>query len=219
MRVLIVDDHPLFRDGIASLLTVSGYDVVGQIGDGETAVAQAAALKPDIIMLDIRMPGINGIETLRQIKAQLPQVKIVMLTASESDSHIMEAVKAGASGYILKSANADELLANLHRLERGELAMSPYAASMVIQQLVQPDLPEKVTQPEDLVEQLTPRETEILGLVVEGLPNKAIAVELNVSENTVKYHLKKVLQKLQVQNRTEAATWAIRAGLFSQKNE
>ncbi len=219
MKILIADDHPLFRDGIASLLLAAGYEVVGQVGDGETAVTEVMRLQPDLVFMDIRMPGIDGIEALRQIKTRRPDVQIVMLTASESDAGLVEAVQAGASGYLLKSLDADELLASLRGLERGELAMSRHAASLVIQQLVQPELSETVAQPEDLVERLTPREIEMLGLVVEGLPNKAIAVELSVSENTVKYHLKKIWQKLRVQNRTEAATWAIRAGLFPQQDE
>jgi DNA-binding NarL/FixJ family response regulator len=209
MRVLVVDDHSLFRDGIVSLLEAAGYDVVGQAGDGQAAIEAARRTQPDLVLMDITMPHMSGLEALRQIRVELPDVKVVMLTVSDDDTDLLEAIKAGASGYLVKNLNAEEFLQILSGLEHGEVAMTRQTTARLIHGLTQPPPP----QPKGW-ETLTAREIELLRLVAQGLSNKAVAQKLSLSENTIKYHLKNILQKLGVQNRTEAASYAIRAGLL-----
>jgi DNA-binding NarL/FixJ family response regulator len=209
MRVLVADDHSLFRDGIVSLLEAAGFDVVGQVGNGRAAVKVALRLRPDLVLMDIAMTQMSGLEALRLIKAESPETQVVMLTVSDDDADLFEAVKSGAQGYLLKSLNASEFLEMLEGLEHGEAAITRTTAARLFEGFA--DLSRPRSEPLD---SLTQRETEILRLVVEGLSNKAIAQALSVSENTVKYHMKNILQKLGVQNRTEAATHAIRAGLL-----
>ncbi|HLB48541.1 MAG TPA: response regulator transcription factor [Anaerolineales bacterium] len=209
MRVLVVDDHSLFRDGIVSLLEAAGYTVVGQAGDGQAAIEAARRTQPDLVLMDITMPHMSGLEALRQIRVELPDVKVVMLTVSDDDTDLLEAIKAGASGYLVKNLNAEEFLQILSGLEHGEVAMTRQTTARLIHGLTQPPPP----QP-DGRETLTAREIELLRLVAQGLSNKAVAQKLSLSENTIKYHLKNILQKLGVQNRTEAASYAIRAGLL-----
>ncbi|MFQ5857864.1 MAG: response regulator [Anaerolineae bacterium] len=209
MRVLVADDHSLFRDGIVSLLEAAGFDVVGQAGDGRVAVEMALRLRPDLVLMDITMPQMTGLEALRLIKAELQETQVVMLTVSDDNADLLEAVKAGAQGYLLKNLNASEFLEMLAGLEHGEAAITRKTAARLIEGFA--DLSRPRSEPLD---SLTQREIEILRLVAEGLSNKAIAQALFVSENTVKYHMKNILQKLGVQNRTEAATYALRAGLL-----
>ena len=209
MRILVTDDHSLFRDGIVSLLEAAGFDVVGQVGNGRAAVEMALRLRPDLVLMDITMPQMSGLEALRLIKAELPETQVVMLTVSDDDADLFEAVKAGAQGYLLKNLNASEFLEMLEGLERGEAAITRKSTARLIEGFA--DLSRPRAEPLD---SLTQREIEILRLVTEGLSNQAIAQALSVSVNTVKYHMKNILQKLGVQNRTEAATDAIRAGLL-----
>jgi DNA-binding NarL/FixJ family response regulator len=209
MRVLVADDHSLFRDGIVSLLEAAGFDVVGQAGDGRAAVEMALRLRPDLVLMDITMPQMTGLEALRLIKAELQETQVVMLTVSDDNADLFEAVKAGAQGYLLKNLNASEFLEMLAGLEHGEAALTRKTAARLIEGFA--DLSRPRSEPLD---SLTQREIEILHLVAEGLSNKAIAQALFVSENTVKYHMKNILQKLGAQNRTEAATYALRAGLL-----
>lgn len=210
MRILVADDHTLFRDGLISLLTASGFDVIGQVGSGEEAIEATTRLRPDVVLLDISMPGMNGLEALRRIKADVRGVKVVMLTVSDEDDDLLAAMHAGAQGYLLKSLDSKGLVSSLHALERGELIVSRSAASRLIEGLLamtQDGLPSSR-------EVLTQREIQLLHLVAAGHSNKAIAQELAVSENTVKYHIRQILQKLNVQNRTEAVTAAMRLGLL-----
>ncbi len=209
MRVLVADDHSLFRDGIVSLLEAAGFEVIGQVGDGRAAVEAVQRLRPDLVLMDITMPQMSGLEALRLIKAELPEVQVVMLTVSDDDTDLLNAVKAGARGYLLKNLTADEFLDMLGGLERGEAAMTRQTTARLLQGLA--DLSQPRAEP---MEGLTQREIELLRLVAEGLSNKAIAQALSISENTVKYHLKNILQKLGVQNRAEAVAHAIRAGLL-----
>jgi len=209
MRVLVADDHSLFRDGIVSLLEAAGFEVIGQVGDGRAAVEAAQRLRPDLVLMDITMPQMSGLEALRRIKAELPEVQVVMLTVSDDDADLIEAVKSGARGYLLKNLTADEFLDMLGGLERGEAAMTRQTTARLLQGLA--DLSQPRAEP---MEGLTQREIELLRLVAEGLSNKAIAQALSISENTVKYHLKNILQKLGVQNRAEAVAHALRAGLL-----
>lgn len=209
MRVLVADDHSLFRDGIISLLEAAGFEVVGQAGNGYAAVEECLRLHPDLVLMDISMPEMNGLEALRQIKAKLPGTAVVMLTVSHEDQDLVEAIKAGAHGYLLKDLNATEFLNMLAGLERGEAAMTLDSIRQLTESL-------STTAPQDPgpAEILTPREILILQLAGGGLSNRGIAQKLAISENTVKYHLKQIFQKMHVQNRTEAVTVAIRTGLI-----
>ena len=209
MRVLVADDHSLFRDGIVSLLEAAGFDVVGQVGDGLAAVEATRQLHPDLVLLDITMPQMSGLEALRLIKAELPETRVVMLTVSDEDADLFEAVEAGALGYLLKDLSADEFFRLLDGLQRGEAALSRRMTARLMSGFVNP--PRRPAEPEH---GLTRREIELLRLVAEGLSNRAIAQELSISENTAKYHMKNILRKLDVQNRTEAITRAIRAGIL-----
>jgi DNA-binding NarL/FixJ family response regulator len=202
MRVLVADDHSLFRDGIISLLEAAGFDVVGQVGDGEAAVEAALRLRPDLVLLDITMPKMSGLEALRSIRTKLPETRVVMLTASDDDDDLLEAVESGALGYLLKDLNTDEFFEMLDGLQRGEAAMTRRTATRLMKGLAVPS--RQQTEP---VHSLTQREIELLRLVAEGMSNKAIAQTLSVSENTVKYHMKNILHKLGVQNRTMAVTY------------
>ena len=206
MRILVADDHSLFRDGLVSLLEAAGMDVVGQVGDGETAIEAALRLRPDVVLMDLNMPGIGGLEALRRLRAEWPAVQVVMLTVSEEQADLVAAVQAGARGYLLKHLKADEFLDMLHGLERGEAAMSRLTTARLLSGVSQ-------LSHSGAGANLTEREEELLRLLAEGLSNKSIAQKLSLSENTVKYHLKNILQKLGVHNRTEAATQAIRLGL------
>ena len=209
-RVLVADDHSLFRDGIISLLEAAGFDVVGQVGDGQAAVEATLRLRPDLVLLDIAMPHMSGLEALRLIKQALPETQVVMLTVSEDEVDLVEATRSGAHGYLLKSLNADEFLDMLDGLQRGEAAITRQTTARLLKGLA--ESPPRQAQ---RAQSLTPREIELLRLVAQGMSNKAIAQRLSVSENTVKYHLRNILHKLDVQNRTEAVTHAIRAGLLA----
>ncbi len=184
-------------------------DVVGQVGDGKAALEATLSLQPDVVLMDIHMPRMSGLEALVQIKQISPQTQVVMLTVSEEDADLAEAIKGGAQGYLLKSLNSEEFLGMLDGLRRGEAAMSRQTTAQLMQSLAKPS--PQHTKP---IKRLTQRETELLKLVAQGMSNKAIARKLSVSENTVKYHLKNIMQRLDVQNRTEAVTHAIRAGLI-----
>lgn len=209
MRVLVADDHSLFRDGLASLLEAAGHEIVGQVGDGEAAVEAARRLKPDLVLLDISMPGSDGLEALRRIHADQPEIPVVMLTVSDDSATLFEAVRAGARGYLLKSLEASEFLSLLEGLQRGEAAMTRRTAGRLLEGLSRSD--GRLPEPPD---RLTERERILLGLVARGLSNRAIASRLSISENTVKYYMKNILQKLGAQNRTEAAAYALRSGLL-----
>ncbi len=208
-RVLVADDHSLFRDGLVSLLEAAGYEVVGQVGDGEAAIEAAGRLHPDLVLLDISMPGLDGLQALRRIKADRPEAQVVMLTVSDDEATLLEAMRSGAQGYLLKSLNAAEFLAMIEGLERGEAAVTRRTTARLIEGLSRPEEPPSEREP------LTARERALLTLVVRGFSNKAIALEMAISENTVKYYMKHILQKLGAQNRTEAATQALRSGLVS----
>ena len=209
MRVLVADDHSLFRDGVISLLEASDFQVVGQVGDGDEAVRETLRLQPDLVLLDISMINMSGLEALGKIKAESPGTRVVMLTVSDEDADLFAAVEAGADGYLLKSLSSDDFISSLQALEKGEMALTRQTASRLIEGLVV-----SKHQQSKQTKLLTERETDLLNLVAEGLSNKAIALKLSISENTVKYHLKKILRKLDVQNRTEAVSYAIHIGLI-----
>ena len=208
MRILVADDHSLFRDGLVSLLEAAGFEVVGQVGDGGAAVEAALRLRPDVVLLDLTMPVLTGLEALAQIRAAWPEAKVVMLTANDGDDSLFKASEAGASGYLLKSLKSDQFLEMLQGLEHGEAAMTRQTTARLLAGLTR-----AAHTPTPAPEALTPQQTRLIQYLAEGLSNKAIAQAMAVSENTVKYHLKNILQKLGLHNRTEAAAYAIRAGL------
>lgn len=208
-RVIVADDHSLFRDGITSLLEAAGYEVVEQVGDGELAINAVRRLNPDLILLDITMPKKNGIEALMVIKNEFPDVKAIMLTVSDEDEDLFEAIQSGADGYLLKDLNSEEFLEMLAGLESGEAAISRRMTTRLIS-----GFQELSGQSDRSKNELTEREQELLAYMADGLSNKTIAEKMFISENTVKYHIRNVLQKFGVQNRTEAVAYAIRQGLL-----
>jgi DNA-binding NarL/FixJ family response regulator len=213
MRILFVDDHILFRKGVAALLSDHpGIEVVGEADDGLQAISLARELLPDVILMDINMPGCDGIEATRQIKREMPCVKIIMLTVADDDRHLFEAIKSGAQGYLLKNLEPDQLFEMLDSISRGEAPLSGTIAAKILKEFTNP------TEAEDeVVDALTSREIEVLQLVAEGLTNKEIAAALVISENTVKIHLKNILEKLHLQNRIQAAVYAVRQGLCDEE--
>jgi NarL family two-component system response regulator LiaR len=210
MRILLADDHALFRDGVASLLAAWGHEVVGAAADGEEAVVLAEALRPDLLLMDVRMPGVGGVEATRRLASALPDMPIVMLTVSEDEADLFAAIKAGARGYLLKNLEAAQLRSMIDRVSRGEAAITPATAARIIAELNRPGPGPARPDPD----RLTDRELDVLRLVTEGLRNKEIAARLSISENTVKFHLKNILEKLHAESRTAVAALAVREGLL-----
>ena len=212
LRVLLVDDHILFRTGVKSVLAArSDMEVVGEASDGLQAVALARETMPDVILMDITMPGCDGLEATRRIKREMPYVKVFMLTVSDDDENLFEAIKSGAQGYLTKDLKAQQLFDVLEGLARGEAAFSGVIAAKILREF------EKTSRGTDgeleATEPLTEREMEVLRLVVEGKSNQEIAQSLVISESTVKNHLRNILGKLHLRNRVQAAVYAIRQGL------
>ncbi len=211
IRVMLVDDHALFRKGVASLLAACpDIEVVGEADNGVQALSKVADLMPDLILMDIQMPELDGLEATRRIVAEHPYVKIVMLTVAEEDRSLFDAVKAGAQGYLLKRMEPDEFLAMVRGISRGEAPISRSMASRILGEFGRRV---QGPQPEDPAAKLTPREREVLQLLTQGDTNKEIANALCVSENTVKNHLKNILAKLHLQNRVQAVAFALREGI------
>jgi DNA-binding NarL/FixJ family response regulator len=213
MRVLIVDDHPLFRDGLRSLLEVRGIDVVGEASTGREAVEQARRLQPEVVLMDLDMPEINGLAATRLISADLPTVKVVILTASEDDADLFEAIKSGAQGYLYKNLDSGEIYRLLEGVAQGEPALTPGLARKLLGEFARPAPVARV--PNEPSPALTDREREVLDLLVQGVTsNRELAERLVVSENTVKYHLRNILDKLHVQNRAQVVAFAVRQGMI-----
>ncbi len=207
MRVLIADDHALFRDGLKSLLDARGVDVVAEARNGREAVSLARQHNPEIVLMDLTMPEMTGLEATRLISADLPDVKVVVLTASEDDADLFEAIKSGAQGFLPKDIESSRLFSMLEGVMRGEPALTPGLARKLLTEFAQP-APAPREQPPTL---LTDREREVLELLVEGVTsNKELADRLFVSENTVKYHLRNILTKLHLQNRAQVISYAVR---------
>lgn len=210
MTVLLADDHPLFLDGLEDLLHSNGFEVAGKAHDGQEAVEKARVLRPEAILMDIRMPRLDGLAAVRIIKAELPEVNIVMLTISEADDDLFEAIKSGASGYLLKSQSPEELLALVRGVERGEAVFSPGLAARILKEFGR--------QASSLDEKrrtagLSEREREVLTLIAQGLKYKEVAAKLFLSERTIKYHMGQIVERLHLKNRAQVVEYARRSGL------
>ncbi len=211
MRVLIADDHALFRDGLASLLKAWRMEVLGQASDGLEALEQARRLRPDLILMDIKMPGCNGLEATRLIKAEMPEIKIVMVTVSDEEEDLFEAIKSGAQGYVLKHMPGEEFGRVLTDIAAGEAPLSRGLASKILAEfarLAREPVPKGADK-----EELSTREQDVLQLVANGATNKEIAAQLFISESTVNYHMKNILAKLHLRNRAQAVAYALQTGL------
>ena len=208
IKVLIVDDHPVVREGLQGLITSEpGLEVIGEAANGTEALAKVLTLQPDIILLDLAMPGKDGIETIIDIKQESPDARILVLTSFDEADKIFAAVKAGALGYLIKDSSPKELIEAIHNVHQGQLSLSSDIALKMIHELNQPsDLP-------PTEEPLSEREMETLRLIAQGLTNQEIAERLTISERTVGKHVSNILSKLHLANRTQAALYALRHGL------
>jgi DNA-binding NarL/FixJ family response regulator len=210
IRVLIVDDHALFRRGLREHLEASGLDVVGEAEDAAGAVALSARTQPEVILMDIRMPGESGIDATRKLRVAVPGARVLMMTVSTEEEEVVEAIMAGACGYLLKDSEGDQILAAIAAAAAGESALSPRIASALIERVREhePSASDRRDRPT-----LTSREREVLSLIVEWKDNNEIAAELVISLETVKTHVSTVLEKLKAENRVQAAVEAVRSGL------
>ena len=214
MRILLVDDHSLFLQSLKVLLTTSGYEVVGVAGTGLEALKQARLLHPELILMDIDMPDCDGLAATRLIKAEMPQIKIVMLTVSTSDEHLFEAVKSGASGYLLKSQSAERFLELVAQVERGGAALPPELAARLLAEFARQAQHIETTTTEGAPAELTPRQVEILTLVAQGLTYPQVGETLHLSEPTVRYHMGEIIDRLHLKNRAQVIAYAAQHGFI-----
>jgi DNA-binding NarL/FixJ family response regulator len=208
MRILIADDHALFRDSLRSLLEAHDLDVVAEAKDGKEAVEMAWDTKPDVVLMDLTMPEMDGLEATKQLAAELPDVKVVILTASDDDTHLFDAIKAGAKGYLLKDLESGQFFSLLEGVERGEPALTPAVARKLLDEFARPKRQAKEQYDPDA---LTDRERQVLELMVQGTTsNRKLAKLLGVSENTIKFHVRNILDKLHLHNRAQVVAYALR---------
>lgn len=206
IRIVVADDHPIVRSGIVGLLSLDdGLEIVGEASDGEEAVALATALRPDVVLTDLRMPRLSGAEATARITAELPGVRVLVLTTYETDDDILGAIEAGASGYLLKAAPQEEIVAGIRSVAEGHTVLAPSIAATLVTRMRRTPPPRPP---------LSPRELEVLRLVSAGCSNPEIARELFIGEATVKTHLLHVFEKLEVSDRTRAVTLALELGLL-----
>jgi two-component system NarL family response regulator len=215
MKVLLVDDHALFLEGLQKLLTGRGVQVVGTARDGLEGLEKARQLSPDIILMDIRMPGCDGLSATRLIKAEKPESKIVMLTTSTDETDLFEAIKSGACGYLLKSLEAEPFITYLQGVMRGEAAVSREMAGALLKEFARQADVGETGAGASAEEALTPRQVEILQLVAEGIPYKEIAERLCLSDHTIKYHIGEIMLRLHLKNRSQVLAYAARSGLLN----
>ena len=212
IRVLVVDDHAVVREGLRAFLELQdSIEVVGEAGDGQEAVEQATRLVPDVVLMDLVMPRLDGLEAMRMLRASLPAMRVIVLTSFLDDAMLLPALRAGAAGYLLKNAQPQEIARAVRAAHAGEALLDPVVAARVVETLAA----EGREQP---IDRLTPREREVVILIGRGFPNKLIARELGLSEKTVKAHVGRVLAKLGVTDRTQAAVLAVRAGLVDPRS-
>jgi DNA-binding NarL/FixJ family response regulator len=211
MRILIADDHALFRDSLKSLLEARSHTVVAEAKNGREAIEMTRRFKPDLVLMDLSMPEVDGLTATKLLCAELPEVKIVVLTASDDDANLFEAVKSGAQGYLLKNLEAKEFFTLLEGVKRGEPALTPVLARKLMTEFARPKA--KAEDPDALTE----REREVLELLVQGITsNRKLAKQLGVSENTVKFHVRNILDKLHLHNRAQVVAFALRNRLLEQ---
>ena len=211
LRVLIVDDHDLFRSGLRTLLEDEGVQIVGEASSGQDALEIVRQLAPDVVVMDLNMPGMGGVEATRHISSVAPLTRVLMLTISDQDNDVIDAILAGACGYLLKSSSIQELMAGIRAAAQGESLISPTIATKVLQRIRasshQPEIEDTIRS------ELSDREIEVLKLIANGKDNAQIAAELVISPKTVKNHISNILMKLQIQNRIQAAVYAVRSGI------
>jgi RNA polymerase sigma factor (sigma-70 family) len=213
LRIMLVDDHILFRKGLARLLDAQpDFEVVGEAADGEEGLEAVETLRPDVVLMDLRMPTCDGLEATRRIKQAFPDVRVVMLSVSEDDQDFFSAIRCGADGYLVKDLRPEGLFQELRGLAQGEAPLSRTMTSKLLRQLARQG---SMVVPQISSDLLSPREQEVLALIVEGLTNREIAAELGIAVNTVRNHVRSVLEKLKVRNRVQAAVYAVRAGLVT----
>lgn len=209
VRVLVVDDHEVFRLGLEQALAEEpGIEVVGDAADGEAGVARAAELEPDVVVMDVRMPGTGGIDATRRIREAHPDIRVLVLSASQDELDVIGAIRAGANGYLVKEASVDEVGRAVHLVHRGLSPISPVVAPKVLAELNA--LSRRAAEWDGHARRLTSRELDVLRLVARGFSNRQIAVDLGISENTVRNHVRNILEKLRVRSRVEAAAVAVR---------
>jgi len=211
LRVLVVDDHDLFRTGLRNLLEEQGVNVVGEAENGESAIRLTSDLAPDVVIMDLNMPGVGGVETTRRLSSLAPLSRVVVLTISADDDDVMNAVMAGACGYLLKDSSIQELIAGIRAASEGESLISPQIAAKVLQRLRAQS--KDVDAAETIRAELSDRELQVLKLIANGKDNAQIARELFISPKTVKNHISNILMKLQIENRIQAAVYAVRSGI------
>jgi DNA-binding NarL/FixJ family response regulator len=211
LRVMLVDDHDLFRTGLRNLLEEQGVHIVAEAPDGGTALQLVRELAPDVVVMDLNMPGMNGIEATREITRVAPLTRVLVLTISDQDADVMDAILAGACGYLMKDSSIQDLMTGIRAASVGESLISPHIASKVLQRIRASSVEaggRTGARPE-----LSDRETEVLRLIANGKDNAEIAQELHISPKTVKNHISNILMKLQIENRIQAAVYAVRSGL------
>jgi len=217
IQVLLVDDHPLFRQGLAQVLErAEDFKVIGEAGNGNEGLKKAKELKPDLVLMDIQMPEGDGVKATREIRKAVPATKVVILTAFEEEKRLVEAIKNGAHGYVLKNIQPEALFATLRGIFQGEVAISRVMAKQIIGQLVEETRSDRESSPE---EKLSPKELEVLRTLTRGLTNKEIAIALKITESTVKNHLRSILVKLHLANRVQAAAFALDKGIVPEEDQ
>ncbi len=217
MRLLLVDDHVLFLEGLRNLLLANGFEIVGTVTGGREALAQIESCRPDVVLLDVQMPDIDGVETTRLIKAKYPDLKIVMLTITQDDRYLFEAIKAGASGYLLKGLEKEKFIELLKGMDDGEAPLSSGLAGRIITEFARRENERSMQNQAEqkLTEWLTPRQSEILCKVAQGMTYKEVGAELDISEAAVKYHMGEITSRLQLENRAQVVAYAAKLGLAS----
>ncbi|CAA9513705.1 MAG: hypothetical protein AVDCRST_MAG30-2643 [uncultured Solirubrobacteraceae bacterium] len=213
LRVLIAEDHRMFRQGLRELFEEFGIQVIGEAADGEAAVRLAGELRPDVVIMDLQMPKLRGIDATKRISHELPQIKVLVLTMSLTDDDAVEAMIAGAAGYLLKDADVDEIMRALRSVMAGDTALAPAVAARLMDRLRSRESDAAAGEVQETPVELTPRELEVLTLLATGHDNSDIAKDLFVSVSTVKAHVGAILEKLGVDNRVQAAVAAVRQGL------